>query len=824
MLDADNGHILCQHFAGQAERTGNEDMGWTLAVDFGTTATAAAVHDGDTELLEIDGLSRLPSLVLLAADGEFVVGTAAGRQAASAPDRVERTPKRRLGDPVVVLGEEAVQPPALVAAVLRHIAAEAIRRQGGTRPDQVVLTHPVSWAGARLAALREAARLADLGDVTLLSEPVAAALHLGDDRIGVGDHVAVYDLGGGTFDAAVLRRTPTGFEPVGIPGGDDQLGGEDFDQLLYEEVGARIAEQDADAWRQLRTSDERAWLRANLALRDEVRAAKEALSSSPEYTIYVGAPADLEVTVTRERLEELLREPLDRTVDELVATVERAGLTMGDLAAIHLVGGSSRIPLVTRLLSERTGLVPTTWGDPKAAVALGAAAKAGAPSPVVLTAPDDPTVVEPVVAADPTVVAPVAAAGAAPAGRKRPVGVIAGAAAVVVALVAFLVLSGGDDEDPVATDGDDRRTTTTEADEPEVTTAPNGDLVVEFASAEADGLSSSRTWNLDPDTDVLTNELAIGNSTGSAVQRTHIEVIPKAVAADVSQVQFSPAYSEVVQADPVVRYDLTIQPGEPTVLAWSVQLPDGVDQAGLEDLSKARDTAESEFLAKLAADLGADPEEFVIGPVDDSGDDGDPGDDGSSQTTTRNDPTTTIQQQATNRAPTITVSNRTNDEREGVNVELVVSDPDGDSVSVSMSGLPTGLSASGSRISGTISHNAASVTTHRNSIQSKVFDVVVTVQDSKGARTSRGFSWTVRDTHRTMPDYIDQFGCGGCGGLPDVAAISAPSFKTACGSTNPDLIYRQSVAANAVIAWGQAVTYWYGDADGVGCDNVSKGW
>jgi actin-like ATPase involved in cell morphogenesis len=682
-------------------------MGWTLAVDFGTTATAAAIHDGDTELLEVDGSARLPSLVMLAADGGIIVGNTAHRQAATAPERVERTPKRRLGDPVVLLGEEAVEPTDLVAAILRHVAAEAMRRQGGTRPDQVVLTHPVSWAGARLAALRDAARRADLGDVTLLSEPVAAALHLGDDRIEVGAHVAVYDLGGGTFDVAVLRRTASGFEPVGTPGGDDQLGGEDFDQLLYEEVGERIAEQDPQVWSQLRTADERSWIRANAALRDEVRVAKEALSSSPEYTIYVGAPADLEVVITRERFEDLVREQLGRTVDELVATVDRAGLALTDVAAVHLVGGSSRIPLVTRLLSERTGLVPTTWGDPKASVALGAAARMGAPAPVVLAPPagDDTAVVTP----DATAVSEPAVqdlhdGDERRGSRRRRTLVLAAVGAMLLLIGALAVVLGSDDPERLdAVTAGDAETTTTDGGRD---AAPaSDDIVIDFGASEVEGVTSSRTWTLDPTTDVLTNELAIGTTASERVERTHIEVIPKELAADVADLTFSPAYTSVVQADPVVRYDLVIEPEQKVKLAWSVKTPDGLTEKQLGSLSKKRNVAEETFYAELAKLGGEGSENLLLGTepaqndtptiIDQGGsDDGGPVGpiETTSTTSTTTNPTTTTTSTTTTTAKQYTIP--------GAPTNVLVRDPSGDIGAVSVTLTWSAPSNTGGGLSG----------------------------------------------------------------------------------------------------------------------------
>jgi serine/threonine protein kinase/actin-like ATPase involved in cell morphogenesis len=347
---------------------------WVLSIDFGTTNTAAAISDGERiELVEIDGAPRIPSVVLAADSGGLVVGAAAERQLALTPERAERTPKRRIGEATMLLGSRAVRPVDAVGAIFRAVAAEAVRRQGGVPPASLRLTHPARWGSVRLAVLAEAAEIAGLPAPSFVAEPVAAAVHFADERIVDGAHVAVYDLGGGTLDTAVLRRIGQGFEVIGAPGGDERLGGETFDERLWEHLGTRLSTTNAEAWEELRFGTERQWRKAGHDFRTEVRRAKEALSSNADYTIYLGAPVDAELLITRDEVENLIRADVERTVGELLATVDRAGLVVDDLAAVNLVGGSSRIPLITRLVAERTGRVPDTWGDPKAAVVLGAA-------------------------------------------------------------------------------------------------------------------------------------------------------------------------------------------------------------------------------------------------------------------------------------------------------------------------------------------------------------------------------------------------------------------------------------------------------------------
>lgn len=591
-------------------------MTWTLAIDFGTTATAAAIYDGDVELIQVDGLARLPSLVLLGSDGTPVCGAAAERQAAGAPERVERTPKRRLGDRLLLLGDQAVDPVDLVAAVLQKVAEEARRQQGGTAPDHVVLTHPAAWVGARLAALREASRRAGLGEATLMPEPVAAAVHLADDRIAVGDHVAVYDLGGGTFDAAILRRTAGGFEPVGAPGGDEHLGGEDFDELLYQAVGDVLEARDPERWQLLSSSEERSWLRANAVLRDDVRAAKEALSSTPDYTIYIPV-LDEEVRVTREQVEELVRPSLERSVDELVATVERAGLRVSDVKAVYLVGGSSRIPLAARLISERTGLVPLTWGDPKSAVALGAAQRAGSVdvSPVVLRAPDAslPETDAGAAAISPDVAAvPMDTVVPDPPQKRARTLVLSGVALAIVVVLVALVSLGGDD------DGGEAAGSTTTTSTTSTTIGPNGEIEFTFPATDREGVQYARVWRHDPTADTLVSELTL--TTTGAPSAEIFEVVPKEVASDVSLITFDPQPAEVIAADPVVRHVVEFTGGAPATLRWTVATPADLDADAIKKLATARDAAEDSFLASrgepVATETTAPPsnEELVIGP------------------------------------------------------------------------------------------------------------------------------------------------------------------------------------------------------------------
>lgn len=344
---------------------------WNLSVDLGTTTTAAATRrdEAAATILEIGGSPRLPSSVWASPTGELAVGTAAETQLAIEPSRGEATPKRRLGDGVVLLGDLPFDPVDLLAALLRPVRAEALRSNGDEAPGAVVLTHPAPWGRARTELLQEAARRAGLGEVGLVPEPVAAAAQLMSTAVGEGELVAVYDLGGGTLDTAVVRRSEGGFVVAGPPGGTDRMGGEVFDDVIARHLAAQLPDDVRDS---MARSPERTWQQAALAMRRTARAMKEALSDATTHTAYVRPPVDAELVLTRSELEDLLSRAVADTVAELERTVERSGVRMEQVSAVVMVGGAARMPLVGRILEDRLGRPPVTWGDPKAVVALGA--------------------------------------------------------------------------------------------------------------------------------------------------------------------------------------------------------------------------------------------------------------------------------------------------------------------------------------------------------------------------------------------------------------------------------------------------------------------
>jgi molecular chaperone DnaK len=362
---------------------------WTLGIDFGTSYTVAAVATGSAVNaidVESNGRDRIPSAVYLTQDSEILVGTAAQHQAPFGPERYEPTPKRLLGEDSVFLGEGLVPVVDLAAAVLRRVYAEACRQQGERTPEQVRVTHPAEWAETRLNVLREAIQRAGLPEVTLVPEPVAAAVRIAFLTTQPGERIAVYDFGGGTFDAAVLARSDDGFEVAGPPAGRDPLGGEDIDRRIVNHLGELLASQHPEQWQSLLNPPDVAWRRDSANFRREVQQAKETLSEVTACQLWVPG-IERDVQLTRAELDALIAADVDLTVDTLEAALAQADVKVDQLAGLYLVGGSSRIPLVAQTLWRRLGVRPAVQDNPKSVVALGAAAWTAGALPRSATAP-----------------------------------------------------------------------------------------------------------------------------------------------------------------------------------------------------------------------------------------------------------------------------------------------------------------------------------------------------------------------------------------------------------------------------------------------------
>ena len=346
-----------------------------VGIDLGTTNSAVAhVRDGVPRILAQGQERIMPSIVGLTPQGGLLIGTPARNQYTLYPERTIRSIKRKMGtDERVRLGEQDYSPQEVSALILRELKrrAEAVL---GEAVDGAVITVPAYFSDAARQATREAGEIAGFTVERIINEPTAGALAYGLDRSGERQMVAVYDLGGGTFDVSIIELD-AGVVEVRASHGDTQLGGDDFDARLVDFLATRFQDD-----HQLDPRDDaRAMARLSRAAED----AKIALSTQPfvrireEYLISQGnRPLHLDVEVARSQFEELIADLVDRTLQSLDTALKDAGITADELDKILFVGGSTRVPLVWERVAEHSGLEPEMAVNPDEAVALGAAVQA----------------------------------------------------------------------------------------------------------------------------------------------------------------------------------------------------------------------------------------------------------------------------------------------------------------------------------------------------------------------------------------------------------------------------------------------------------------
>ena len=349
-------------------------MSYVVGIDLGTTSTVAAVcrPGGAAQVVPLEGsATAVPSAVYLGADGTLLVGEAAQRRALSDPGHVVRDLTRRVGDATPVLvGRRPVAPDELAARFLARLVDDVARREGGVAA-RVAVTHPAGWGPHRMGALHAALAEQGLGSAMLVPEPVAAATgYAAGARIEPGATVGIYDLGGGRCDATVLRAGARRVRGRGRPRGRRAVrrcrprrGGAG--------ARARRARPGLGGARPDRPGRARRRGRPAPAM---ATAAKEALSHDTEVLVPVALPGSrTQVRLGRAEFEEMIRPALTETVEAMRRALDGAGTSPADLAALVLVGGSSRIPLVPQLLSEEFGRDVTVAPDPVGVVAVGAA-------------------------------------------------------------------------------------------------------------------------------------------------------------------------------------------------------------------------------------------------------------------------------------------------------------------------------------------------------------------------------------------------------------------------------------------------------------------
>jgi hypothetical protein len=342
-----------------------------LGIDFGTANTVAvlAFPGREPRALLFNGAPLLPSAVQATDGGRLLVGRDAQHTALTDPGAFEPHPKRCIDDGTVLLGDAETPVTALIAAVLGRVGREAARVADGV-PGETVITVPAAWGSERRQTVLEAA--AGLPNVRLVAEPVAAAMYYVDvagSRVPAGRPVMVYDFGAGTFDATVIQRTDDGFDVLATEGLPD-CGGLDIDAAIVAYLGTLLAPRDEALWQRLDRPDSTPDRRAARQLWDGVREAKEMLTEHPSALIHVPL-FDAEVPLGREQLEDLAAPVIGRTVTTCLAVLNTAGVEPGDLAAVFLTGGSSRMPAVSTALHRALGFPPTAVDQPELAVAEG---------------------------------------------------------------------------------------------------------------------------------------------------------------------------------------------------------------------------------------------------------------------------------------------------------------------------------------------------------------------------------------------------------------------------------------------------------------------
>jgi molecular chaperone DnaK len=375
-------------------------MGKVIGIDLGTTNSCVAIMEGKAaKVIEnAEGARTTPSIVAFASNGERLVGHSAKRQAVTNPEKTLFAVKRLIGrsfkdeavkkdidlvpykivkaengDAWVQVDDETYSPSQISAFILQKMKETAESYLGET-VTQAVITVPAYFNDAQRQATKDAGRIAGLEVLRIINEPTAAALAYGLDK-KEGKTIAVYDLGGGTFDVSVLEIGDGVFE-VKATNGDTFLGGEDFDM--------RIIDFLADEFKKDSGIDLRSDTLALQRLKEAAEKAKIELSSTqqtdvnlPFITADASGPKHLNVKLTRAKLESLVDELLQRTIAPCKKALKDAGLTAADIDEVILVGGMTRMPKVGQLVREFFGKEPHKGVNPDEVVAMGAAIQAG---------------------------------------------------------------------------------------------------------------------------------------------------------------------------------------------------------------------------------------------------------------------------------------------------------------------------------------------------------------------------------------------------------------------------------------------------------------
>ena len=353
-------------------------MGRAVGIDLGTTNSVVSVLEGGeaTVIANSEGSRTTPSVVAFAKNGEILVGQSAKNQAVTNVDRTIRSVKRHIGtDWTIDIDDKKYTPQEISARTLMKLKRDAEAYLGEDVTDAVI-TVPAYFEDSQRQATKEAGQIAGLNVLRIVNEPTAAALAYGLEKGEQEQTILVFDLGGGTFDVSLLE-IGDGVVEVMATAGDNQLGGDDWDQRIVDWLVDKFkASQGVDL-----TKDKRAVQR----LREAAEKAKIELSSSQSANInlpYITVdseknPLFLDETLSRTEFQKITQDLLDRTKAPFNQVIKDAGLSLSEVDHVVLVGGSTRMPAVSDLVKELTGKEPNKGVNPDEVVAVGAALQAG---------------------------------------------------------------------------------------------------------------------------------------------------------------------------------------------------------------------------------------------------------------------------------------------------------------------------------------------------------------------------------------------------------------------------------------------------------------
>ncbi|WP_194821044.1 molecular chaperone DnaK [Micromonospora sp. S-DT3-3-22] len=352
-------------------------MARAVGIDLGTTNSCVSVLEGGepTVIANAEGSRTTPSIVAFARNGEVLVGEVAKRQAVTNPDRTIRSVKREIGTNWTVdIDGKKYTPQEISARTLMKLKRDAEAYLGEQITDAVI-TVPAYFNDGQRQATKEAGEIAGFNVLRIVNEPTAAALAYGLDKGSKEQTVLVFDLGGGTFDVSLLELAE-GVVEVKSTSGDNQLGGDDWDQRIIDhlvktfrgEHGIDLG-QDKMALQRLREAAEKAKI--------ELSAATTTNINLPYITAGSAGPLHLDVTLSRAEFQRMTQDLLDRCKGPFEQAVKDAGIKIADVDHVILVGGSTRMPAVTDLVKQLTGRDPNKGVNPDEVVAVGAALQAG---------------------------------------------------------------------------------------------------------------------------------------------------------------------------------------------------------------------------------------------------------------------------------------------------------------------------------------------------------------------------------------------------------------------------------------------------------------